>query len=278
MRRDRTPLIKRLNDIGNDIMRDMALFEKYADMSVDVYFGTMETVSVISYKVLMGYSLSVIKENDKEIFELILELCSSYPFYELKLNEGFYDLIMEFEQDIYFHNIEFLEMLSLFGWKVMRYNNLDIIDKRIDYFDIFPEDAAAFILSKAEMVIDDSDLYDGNLNLIVLQYDGFGKYRKYANFYPGKRNSLLHDLIYKTVDFLRTQISAWYNDFCGDIVSQENIYYSVFTMGYYGEMNQYAGLNFNMPGCLLAAYYLHLLLEIAKDMLPGYQEYVGNLA
>ena len=42
------------------------------------------------------------------------------------------------------------------------------------------------------------------------------------------------------------------------VVVMSDVYYSVFTMGYYGEMNQYAGLNFNMPGCLLVAYYLRL--------------------
>ena len=127
------------------------------------------------------------------------------------------------------------------------------------------------------MVIEDSNTYDSYLDLIVLHNENFGNYCAYVNRYPERKNPLLHDLISKTVNFLNVPMYAWYRDSCGNMISRENVYYSVFTMGYYGDRDQYAGMNFNMPGCFLIAYYLRQLLEIARDMLPGYRECVGNL-
>ena len=268
-------MMKQLKNIRNDIMRDLDVFEKCAEMSFNAYSDGLEIVSIISYKVLMGYSLSVIKEHDKEIFDLILE--KSFLFSAWKLDGNFSYAIVELEHELYFNNMEFFDVLSLFGWNVKRYDNLEVIEKRVDYFKDFPEDAASFVQSEADMVIEDRNTYDSYLDLIVMQNENFGNYCAYVNRYPERKNPLLHDLISKTVNFLSVPIYAWYSDFCGNMISWENVYYSVFTMGYYGDRDQYAGMNFNMPGCFLIAYYLWQLLEIARDMLPGYRECVGNL-
>ena len=72
--------MKQLTNIRNDIVRDIDVFERCAEMFFDEYYGALESVSIISYKILMGYSLSVIKEHDKKIFDLILE--KSFLFFK----------------------------------------------------------------------------------------------------------------------------------------------------------------------------------------------------
>ena len=264
---------EKLEIIRNDIVRDMEFMGECAIMYEEAYSDMMGLMSVMIYKILTGYVVSVVKEKMLDKIDFILEQCS-YSFYEIKLDRYFENFIMDYEQDIISHNIDFLETLSFFGWEVTQYYNLEIIEKMFDPYDDYPKEAADLIQSKMNMVMDDSVIYGGCLDLFVLQNKDVGYYFGYAKMYPNKRNPLLHELIIRTVNYLSIPLYSWYNE---DIFLKENGYYSVLATGSYGDYDTYTGLNGMISGCFLIAYYLQQLLRLAEELLPGYLEYKENL-
>lgn len=267
------PASGQIQYIRENIQKNSRLYIEYG-FHTD-FMGCLEDfVPVFAFKVLFAHALSVIKRENKDEYEKFRTYFLEYRFQSLKAGENWEDLSIEFLMDMITYNEQMIEMLSFFGWKVIQIENDRLREEKPELPLPFPKEAADFIRPYMEAVYFDSIHNDGEMDLFILENRRLGTYHLFMDAYPDQIVAELHEAIMDAKIFLRVPMYYWEGDFHGEFISQEGVFYTTFAVGYCGGTERYSDTYLISPGCLVMAYYMNCLLEIAEKEIPAYREFL----
>lgn len=275
MKAKKSMLSERIYSIRQNIQKDRDLYIKFGfDPNLIDYVD--EDTPLFAFKVLFAYALSVIKREDRDKYDALRKSLEGYGVGALRIDKNLDDSLMEFLSDMAVYNTQILEALSLFGWKVMQFENSMIREERINLSQFESKDVKDFLSPYFETVYLDSTESDGAMDLFVLENKRIGKYYSFMKAYPERKIPELHQAIEDAEIFLYVPMYYWEGDLHGEYTSQEGVFYTTFAIGYCGGMCRYSEANLISPGCLSMACYMNRLLQMAEDEIPGFREFANS--
>lgn len=275
MKAGKSMLSERICGMRRNIQKDNDLFIRFGFDPSLIDFAD-DDLPLFAFKILFAYALSVIKREDRDKYDSLQKNLEGYGVGALRIDKNLDDALMEFLSDIATYNIQILEALSLFGWKVMQFENGMIREEGINLSQFAPKDVKDFLGPYFETVYLDSIENDGAMDLFVLENKRIGKYYSFMKAYPERKIPELHQAIEDAEIFLYVPMYYWEGDLHGELISQEGVFYTTFAAGYCGGMCRYSEAYLISPGCLSMACYMNRLLQMAEEEIPDFREFVNN--